>query len=75
MPEVSNATISCGWELFFVLHRAWLGGAGATYLFGALSTIIAVTAVLGLRIGETLALRTSDVDFAKHVIRVRQIRS
>jgi integrase len=37
-----------------------------------LSTIVAVTAVLGLRIGETLALRTSDVDFAKHVIRVRQ---
>jgi integrase len=37
-----------------------------------LSTIIAVTAVLGLRIGETLALRRSDVDFAKHIIRVRQ---
>jgi integrase len=37
-----------------------------------LGTIIAVTAVLGLRIGETLALRRSDVDFAKHVIRIRQ---
>jgi integrase len=37
-----------------------------------LSTILAVTAVLGLRIGETLALRRSDVDFAKHVIRIRQ---
>jgi integrase len=37
-----------------------------------LSTIIAVTSVLGLRIGETLALRTYDVDFAKHIIRVRQ---
>jgi integrase len=37
-----------------------------------LSTIVAVTAVLGLRIGETLALRTFDVDFAKHIIRVRQ---
>jgi integrase len=37
-----------------------------------LSTIVAVTAVLGLRIGETLALRKSDVDFAKHVIRIRQ---
>ena len=37
-----------------------------------LSTIVTVTAVLGLRIGETLALRTSDVDFAKHVIRIRQ---
>ncbi|HXX16578.1 MAG TPA: site-specific integrase, partial [Candidatus Eremiobacteraceae bacterium] len=37
-----------------------------------LSTIVVVTAVLGLRIGETLALRKSDVDFAQHVIRVRQ---
>lgn len=37
-----------------------------------LGTIVAVTAVLGLRIGETLALRGSDVDFAKHLIRVRQ---
>ena len=37
-----------------------------------LSIIVAVTAVLGLRIGETLALRRSDVDFAKHVIRIRQ---
>jgi integrase len=37
-----------------------------------LSTIVAVTAVLGLRIGETLALRRSDVDFAKHIIRIRQ---
>jgi integrase len=37
-----------------------------------LSTIIAVTAVLGLRIGETLALRKVDVDFAKHMIRIRQ---
>jgi integrase len=35
-----------------------------------LSTIVAVTAVLGLRIGETLALRRSDVDFAKHIIRI-----
>lgn len=37
-----------------------------------LSTIVAITAVLGLRIGETLALRRSDVDFAKHLIRIRQ---
>lgn len=37
-----------------------------------LGTIVAVTAVLGLRIGKTLALRKSDVDFAKHVIRIRQ---
>jgi len=37
-----------------------------------LRTIVAVTAILGLRIGETLALRTFDVDFLKHVIRVRQ---
>jgi len=36
------------------------------------STILAVTAVLGLRIGETLALRISDVDFTKRVVRVRQ---
>jgi integrase len=35
-------------------------------------TILAVTAVLGLRIGETLALRVGDIDFAKHVIRIRQ---
>jgi integrase len=35
-------------------------------------TILAVTSVLGLRIGETLALRIGDVDFAKHVIRIRQ---
>ena len=37
-----------------------------------LATIVAITAVLGLRIGETLALRKSDVDFTKHVIRIRQ---
>jgi integrase len=37
-----------------------------------LSTILAVTAVLGLRIGETLALRVSDVDFKRKIIRVRQ---
>lgn len=37
-----------------------------------LGTIIAITAVLGLRIGETLALRRSDVDFAKHIICIRQ---
>jgi integrase len=35
-------------------------------------TILAVTAVLGLRIGEALALRTSDVDFARRIVRVRQ---
>lgn len=33
---------------------------------------IIVTAVLRLRIGETLALRRSDLDFAKHIIRIRQ---
>lgn len=37
-----------------------------------LGTIVAVTAVLGLWIGETLALRKSDLDFAKHVVRIRQ---
>jgi integrase len=37
-----------------------------------LSTILAVTAVLGLRIGETLALRVSDVDFKRKIVKVRQ---
>jgi integrase len=36
------------------------------------STIFMVAAVLGLRVGETLALRVCDVDFANHIIRVRQ---
>jgi integrase len=35
-------------------------------------TIFAVTAVLGLRIGEVLALRVSDVDLTRRIIRVRQ---
>ena len=35
-------------------------------------TILAVTAVLGLRIGEVLALRVRDLDFVGKVIRVRQ---
>jgi integrase len=35
-------------------------------------TILAVTTVLGLRIGEVLALRVSDVDFMRKIIRVRQ---
>src|SRR4029077_7085807 len=35
-------------------------------------TILAGPAVLGLRIGEVLALRVSDVDFARKIIRVRQ---
>ena len=35
-------------------------------------TILAVTAVLGLRIGEVLGLRVSDVDSVHKVIRVRQ---
>jgi integrase len=35
-------------------------------------TILAVTAVLGLRIGEVLALRVSDIDFARKIVRVRQ---
>jgi len=37
-----------------------------------LRTIIALTVVLGLRIGETLALRVGDIDFATRIIRVRQ---
>jgi len=36
------------------------------------STILAVTAVLGLRIGEVLALRVIDVDFVRRIIRIRQ---
>lgn len=36
------------------------------------STILVLTAVLGLRIGETLGLRIADIDFAKKLIRVRQ---
>jgi integrase len=36
------------------------------------STILLITAVLGLHIGETLGLRVSDFDFAKRIIRVRQ---
>jgi integrase len=35
-------------------------------------TILAVTAFLGLRIGEVLALRVNDIDFAHKVVRVRQ---
>jgi len=35
-------------------------------------TILAVTAVLGLRIGEVLALRVSDVDLTRRIVRVRQ---
>jgi integrase len=36
------------------------------------ATILAVTSVLGLRIGEVLALRVSDLDFDRKIIRVRQ---
>jgi integrase len=35
-------------------------------------TILALTSVLGLRIGEVLALRVSDVDFSRKIGRVRQ---
>jgi integrase len=43
--------------------------AAASEPFG---TILAVTSVLGLRIGEVLALRVSDIDFKRRIIRVRQ---
>jgi integrase len=43
--------------------------AAASEPFG---TILAVTSVLGLRIGEVLALRVSDVDFTRKIVRVRQ---
>jgi integrase len=36
------------------------------------TTIWALTAVLGLRVGEVLALRVSDLDFEQKLIRVRQ---
>lgn len=36
------------------------------------ATILAVTAFLGLRIGEVLALRVSDIDFLQKIVRVRQ---
>jgi integrase len=36
------------------------------------STILAVASVLGLRIGEVLALRVSDIDFKRKIVRVRQ---
>jgi integrase len=35
-------------------------------------TILAVTSVLGLRIGEVLALRVRDLDFSRKIVRVRQ---
>jgi len=43
--------------------------AAASEPFG---TILAVTSVLGLRIGEVLALRVSDLDFGRKIVRVRQ---
>jgi integrase len=36
------------------------------------ATIFVMAAILGLRIGEALALRVSDVDFEQRIIRVRQ---
>ena len=42
--------------------------AAASEPFG---TILAVTSVLGLSIGETLALRVSDIDFAKHINKIK----
>jgi integrase len=36
------------------------------------STILLVASVLGLRIGEVLALRVSDIDFTQKIVRVRQ---
>src|SRR5260370_25165798 len=35
-------------------------------------TILLVTSVLGLRIGEALALRIADIDFKRKIVRVRQ---
>lgn len=36
------------------------------------ATIVSIAATLGLRVGETLALRVSDIDFTKRIIRIRQ---
>jgi integrase len=36
------------------------------------STILAVISLLGLRIGEGLALRVGDIDFTNKIVRVRQ---
>ena len=44
--------------------------AGAPEPFG---TILALTSVLGLRIGEVLALRVSDVDFSRKIDGPRKI--
>jgi integrase len=43
--------------------------AAASEPFG---TILAVASVLGLRIGEVLALRVRDLDFVRKLVRVRQ---
>jgi integrase len=43
--------------------------AAASEPFG---TILAVASVLGLRIGEVLALRVCDLDFVRKLVRVRQ---
>jgi integrase len=43
--------------------------AAAAEPFG---TILAVTAILGLRIGEVLALRVGDLDFDRKIVRIRQ---
>jgi integrase len=37
-----------------------------------LGTILEIAALLGLRIGETLALRVSDIDFTRKIIKIRQ---
>jgi integrase len=36
------------------------------------ATIFSIAATLGLRVGETLALRVSDIDFTNRIIRIRQ---
>jgi integrase len=55
--------------------RCFTDGETQTIIANApepLSTILAVTAVLGLRVGETLALRLSDLDFNRKIVMVRQ---
>jgi len=36
------------------------------------ATIFSIAVTLGLRVGETLALRVGDIDFTKKIIRIRQ---
>jgi len=56
-------------------QRCFTAEEAGRIIFGAsepFATIWALTAMLGLRVGEVLALRVSDLDFERKIIRVRQ---